>query len=370
MTSTQDRRNVSYFLGVAMRVAAWANPLFWAINPKIDAKKSPLTAMGVYSLCGALCQMASGLGNQNFYRISESLISIPDALMYLFNGHHLNEPTSIPLNQISDIFSPLNPKANFPILTWPQALQSTDDNIILLTPMQCLDVAQGIRALTKINPLNPQDTQRAINQAYTEFSKPNNDDVLNTEIYPENPKKDFLLFCQAHAPYYQNPALRAVQSLGDPRRNPIGVTQILGCVSEILGIFSGLQTSPSGQTHPLESLNAAISLALKCLIIAGSMKNVADAVQEMQTYRLDYQEISKKQNPVLKSLDSLLVNGNTIYATISLLTDTPTAGVDAMMSVLGPEHDVWKLISFLAYTVASCLHVELDKRSSSPCNER
>ena len=370
MISTPSfRPGISSFVMLATRVAALANPLLWAINPEINVKKSPLTVMGVYGLCGALFQMGSGLGNDNLYRTGESFIAIPDALFYLFNGHHLNKPSSIDLNQIGDIFSPLKPGTNFRDLTWPEELKNTDKkHIIPLTSMQCLDIAQGIMALTNINPLDPLDTQTAINQAYAEFLKAIQNNSVNTEIYPENPKEAFLLFCQAHAPYYQNPALRAVQSLGDPKRNPIGVTQIPGCVSEILGIFSGLQTSPSGQTHPLESLNAAVSLALKCLIIAGSMKNVADAVQNMQAYQIDYQTKSK-QNPVLQSLDPLLKNANTIYAIMSLLTDTPTAGLDAMMSVLGPEEDMCKFISFLFYTVASILHLELDKRSST-CNER
>jgi hypothetical protein len=349
------------FVALATDAAAVANPALRLINSKIDVKASPMTVMGVYVLLGDVSLMMSGLVNNNPYRTIESLISLPHAMMYLFKGHHYQETPSISLNQIGDIFSLLNPKAEFKNLTWPQPLPTTDSNHqILLTSMQCWDIAQGITALTEQNPLDSEVAQSALDQAYQLFLENAQNGTLDERNYPKNPQEAFLLFCQANAPYYKNPVLRAVQSLGDLKRNPMGVAQITACVSQIFGIFAGLQTSPAGQTHPLEVLNGAVTLALKCLVIAGSMKNVADTVRMMQAYQVDHEKKPENSNFFLIPFNAILDRANAIYAAVSLAMDTPTTGLDAVMASLGKEHDLYKLLSFISYTIDLIIRLDLD----------
>lgn len=337
------------FVALATDAAAVANPALRLINSKIDVKASPMTVMGVYVLLGDVSLMMSGLVNNNPYRTIESLISLPHAMMYLFKGHHYQETPSIPLNTA------------FKNLTWPQPLPTTDSNHqILLTSMQCWDIAQGITALTEQNPLDSEVAQSALDQAYQLFLENAQNGTLDERNYPKNPQEAFLLFCQANAPYYKNPVLRAVQSLGDLKRNPMGVAQITACVSQIFGIFAGLQTSPAGQTHPLEVLNGAVTLALKCLVIAGSMKNVADTVRMMQAYQVDHEKKPENSNFFLIPFNAILDRANAIYAAVSLAMDTPTTGLDAVMASLGKEHDLYKLLSFLSYTIDLIIRLDLD----------
>ena len=339
--------------------AVVANPLLQRFDSGIDVKKSPMTAMGVYAMLGDLALMLSGLVNQNPYRTLRSVMSIPDSVVYIWGGRESG--LSQTFDSISGILSCVDPKNNYGNLCWPKGLSSAKGQPFSLTSMDCWDCVAGIQTLSEKDPLHPETAQEAINRAYTKFSKAIQNNSLNTEIYPENPKEAFLLFCQAHAPYYsERPFLRAVQSLGDIKRNPLAVAQVLGIFSEIFGVIAGLQTSPRGQTHPLESVNSAITLALRCLVILGSMKEVADTVQTMQAYQLNPSNTT--ENPVLWGpFGNLLDKANKIYAAINLAMDTPTTGVDALWACWGPEHDIFKLLSFLFYSMDLIIRFDLDK---------
>ena len=339
--------------------AVVANPLLQRFDSAINVKKSPMTAMGVYAMLGNLALMLSGLVNQNPYRTLRSVMSIPDSVVYIWGGRESG--LSQTFDSISGILSCVDPKNNYANLCWPEGLLSAEGQPLSLTSMDCWDCVAGIRTLSEKDPLHPEIDQQAINRAYTKFSEALNRQTSGTKSCLENSKKDFVLFCQAHAPYYsERPFLRAVQSLGDIKRNPLAVAQVLGIFSEIFGVIAGLQTSPRGQTHPLESVNSAITLALRCLVILGSMKEVADTVQTMQAYQPNPSNTT--EDPVLWGpFGNLLNNSNKIYAAINLAMDTPTTGVDALWACWGPEHDIFKLLSFLFYSMDLIIRFDLDK---------
>ncbi|MFM7630340.1 MAG: hypothetical protein ACKO43_00825 [Alphaproteobacteria bacterium] len=151
----------------AIAVAALANPVLRRVNPNLDIKTSPMTAMGVYAFSGDIFLLLSGVMNQNPYRILQALLSTPNSLVYVVGGMHSD--ASIPINSMGDILSCVEPEKDFSDVSWPEGLGGNNESLAL-TPMKCLDCVGGILALSKKGP-NSEIDQTDINQAGTAFLK-------------------------------------------------------------------------------------------------------------------------------------------------------------------------------------------------------